>query len=84
MAEVASPADLLASEHLHERDFFQTVHEPALGRDITVPGSPYHSADMPWTTGRAPRVGEHNLEMYEGLLGFSRSDVITLRAVGAV
>jgi len=84
IAEVASPADLLASEHLRERGFFQTVHQPALGRDITVLGAPYRSADMPWTNGNAPRIGEHNLEIYEGLLGFSRSDVITLRAVGGV
>jgi crotonobetainyl-CoA:carnitine CoA-transferase CaiB-like acyl-CoA transferase len=83
IAEVAAPADLLASEHLRERGFFQTLQDPETGRETTVPGAPYRSEGLPWTTSRPPRVGEHNLDIYEGLLGLSRPEIITLRAVGA-
>jgi benzylsuccinate CoA-transferase BbsE subunit len=84
IAEVSSPADLVASEHLHGRGFFQTLEAPQLGGPATVPGAPYISAAMPWRSGIAPRLGEHNLRIYEDLLGFSRSEVIMLRAVGAI
>jgi hypothetical protein len=39
---------------------------------------------MPWKNGRPPQLGEHNVQVYEGLLGLSRGDLITLRAVGAI
>jgi benzylsuccinate CoA-transferase BbsE subunit len=84
IAEVASPQDLVESDHLAARHFFETVDDPALGGTVTVPGAPYHSQVMPWRTARPPRIGEHNLAIYEGLLGLSRSEVITLRAVGAI
>ncbi len=84
IAEVSSPADLVASEHLRERGFFQTVEAPQLGGRVTVPGAPYIAPAMPWRSAAAPRLGEHNLAVYEGLLGYSRAEVITLRAVGAI
>jgi benzylsuccinate CoA-transferase BbsE subunit len=84
IAEVASPKDIIESDHLHERGFFETVEAPELGGSVQVPGAPYISSVMPWRSGRAPRIGEHNFYVYETLLGLSRSDVITLRAVGAI
>lgn len=84
IAEVASPEDLVHSEHLAARGFFQQVETPALDGTVAAPGAPYHSEAMPWRNGRPPRIGEHNLEIYGGLLGFSRQAIITLRAVGAI
>jgi benzylsuccinate CoA-transferase BbsE subunit len=84
IADVASPRDLVESDHLEARRFFETVEDPALGGAVTVAGAPYRSQVMPWRTARPPRIGEHNLDVYEGLLGFTRSEAITLRAIGAI
>jgi crotonobetainyl-CoA:carnitine CoA-transferase CaiB-like acyl-CoA transferase len=84
IAEVASPADLLASDHLRERRFFENIEVPQFGGRIEAPGAPYISEVMPWRSGRPPLLGEHNIPTYETLLGLSRSEVITLRAVNAI
>jgi crotonobetainyl-CoA:carnitine CoA-transferase CaiB-like acyl-CoA transferase len=84
IAEVSSPKDLVESEHLRERGFLQSIETPPIDGTVMVPGAPYISTIMPWRNGRAPRLGEHNLQVYEGLLGYSRAEVITLRAVGAI
>jgi len=84
IAEVASPRDLVESDHLRERGFFESIDVPALGGPVTVPGAPFISEEMPWRNGRAPQLGEHNLYVYETLLGLDRDQVITLRAVGAI
>jgi benzylsuccinate CoA-transferase BbsE subunit len=84
IAEVASPSDLVESEHLRERGFFETLDAPQLGGSVKVPGAPYISESMPWRNGVAPTLGEHNLHVYETLLGFSRAEVITLTAIGAI
>jgi benzylsuccinate CoA-transferase BbsE subunit len=84
ISEVASPEDLVASDHLRERGFFEGVDVPQLGRRIDAPGAPYISQVMPWQNGRPPMLGEHNLQVYEGLLGLSRAEVIALRAVDAI
>jgi crotonobetainyl-CoA:carnitine CoA-transferase CaiB-like acyl-CoA transferase len=84
IAEVASPADLVQSEHLRERGFFEIIDVPQFGGAVEAPGAPYKSTVMPWKNGRPPQLGEHNVQVYEGLLGLSRGDLITLRAVGAI
>lgn len=84
IAEVASPRDLVESDHLRARGFFESVEDPVLGGEITVPGPPYRSEVMPWRGGRPPRIGEHNLDVFEELLGHGRQELITLCAVGAI
>jgi crotonobetainyl-CoA:carnitine CoA-transferase CaiB-like acyl-CoA transferase len=84
IAEVASPEDLAASEHLAERGFFESVDTPQLEGRVQAPGAPYISEVMPWSVGRPPRLGEHNVRVYESLLGLTRAELITLRAVSAI
>jgi benzylsuccinate CoA-transferase BbsE subunit len=84
ISEVASPEDLVASEHLRDRGFFESIDAPQLGGRVLAPGAPYVSEVMPWKNGRPPKLGEHNFEVYESLLGYTRAEVITLRAVNAI
>lgn len=83
-AEIDSPLDLIQSDHLKARGFFVSVEDDALGGSVCAPGAPYISAVMPWRSARPPRLGEHNLEVYEGELGLSRQDLIALKAAGAI
>lgn len=38
----------------------------------------------PWQVGRAPLLGEHNVEIYCERLGLSRRDLVRLRQAGVV
>ena len=65
----------------------QMIHKvtyPDLGADIKTLG-PFITIDENFTEpGRAPSLGEHNFDIYNGFLGFSTSDLVALREEGVV
>lgn len=83
-SEVATPLDLVESDHLAARGFFVPVEASELGGTVIVPGAPYVSPLMPWRSARAPRLGEDTIAVYQGELGYSRQELITLKAAGAI
>ena len=85
LAPVATVADITASEQLAARNFFVPVEHEDLGATIPYPGPFAKLSRTPLSiAGRAPHIGEHNTEMYTGLLGYSRQQLARLRAVGAI
>lgn len=63
IAPVRTPGEVVESEQLRFRDFFQSLTTPG-GRDVLAPGAPYALADTPWEQRRrAPRLGEHTDEL---------------------
>jgi crotonobetainyl-CoA:carnitine CoA-transferase CaiB-like acyl-CoA transferase len=83
IAFVHTLADLLESEQLRAREYFQEVEHPAVGWRI-YPGPPFRMSEVEWRAGRAPLLGEHNREVYCGELGLSAAELTRLRAVGVV
>ena len=83
IAYVHTLSDLLDSEQLRSREFFQTVDHPVADEHIQ-PGSPFRMSNMEWRAGRAPLLGEHNDAVFCEELGLSRRDVSRLRAAGVV
>ncbi len=82
---VNSAADLLSNAQLVSRGYFVDVEHPELGATLTYPGVPYRLAETPARIGsRAPLIGEHNLEIYEKELGFSRQQLALLKAAGTI
>lgn len=75
--------DLLQSEQLRAREYFQRVDHPLAG-PLVYPGSPFRLSELPWRPGRAPLLGEHNEDLYCGEMGLSREDLCRLRAAGVV
>ncbi|MHC4479788.1 MAG: CaiB/BaiF CoA transferase family protein [Planctomycetota bacterium] len=75
--------DLLESEQLQARDYFQEVEHPVAGRR-TYPGPPFCMSEVEWRAGRAPLLGEHNREVYCEELGVSDGELARLRAAGVV
>lgn len=70
---VANPEEFLADNQLAQRDFWIDVEHPELEDTIKYPGSPYKFSEAPATISRrAPLIGEHNEEIYEGELGLNR------------
>ncbi|MBN1615355.1 MAG: CoA transferase [Deltaproteobacteria bacterium] len=82
---VSTVEDLLASPQLNALGYFVDVKHPELGETLKYPGAPYHLSDTPWRIEkRAPQIGEHNLDIYEKELGFSREKTIRLKQGGII
>ncbi len=81
---VNTTKDLLDSEHLKERGFFVEIDHPKTGK-VKYPSAPYKFSETPWRLNRpAPLLGEHNEEIYCGLLGYSKEQLVKLREAGVI
>ncbi|MYD72871.1 MAG: CoA transferase [Chloroflexi bacterium] len=80
---VATFEDLANSEHLHSRDFF-AQHDDDRAGSLTYPGRLWLSSGHDWKMGRAPLLGEHNMEIIHGELGYEREDLVRLRELDAI
>jgi benzylsuccinate CoA-transferase BbsE subunit/naphthyl-2-methylsuccinate CoA transferase subunit len=69
MAPVSNPKDILENLQLKDREFFINVKHDDLDRDIFYPGSFVKISSEPQITirRRAPRIGEHNKEVFAEL-----------------
>lgn len=84
-APVATAADIAADPQLKEREYFVEVEHRGLGRKITMPGAFAKLSKTPvGPAGAAPQIGEHNREVYCGLLAMKPEQLAELRAAGAV
>ncbi len=81
ITSVQTVADLLESEQLRARGYFQEAEHPVAGRR-TYPGPPFRMSEVQWRAGRAPLLGEHNREVYCEELGLSGGELARLRAAG--
>jgi crotonobetainyl-CoA:carnitine CoA-transferase CaiB-like acyl-CoA transferase len=83
MAPAMTVEDLTRSEHLRSRGFFDVVLEK--GRERVLPGSFAAGCPQGFVRGRpAPSLGEHNSEVYCGLLGLPASQLDRLTAVKVI
>lgn len=77
-------ADLISCPQLKERDFFSEITHPEVGT-LKYPGAPFKMSESPWReSSPAPLLGQHNEEIYCGLLGYSRTDLVRLRQGGII
>lgn len=84
-APVATVADIAADPQLKDRGYFATVESKALNRTLTMPGAFAKLSRTPiGPTQAAPRIGEHNREVYGGLLGLSNGKIGEMKAAGAI
>jgi crotonobetainyl-CoA:carnitine CoA-transferase CaiB-like acyl-CoA transferase len=83
-APVRDLEEVMADPHMHARGMLEWVDHPELGR-VVLPNSPIriHGADRPETV-PSPALGQHNDEVYGGLLGLSPDEIADLRAKGAI
>ncbi len=78
-------AEIMVDPQLEAREFWQKVEHPELGRSLTYPGAAVKLSETPLSiTRRAPLIGEHNIEIYEGELGLSREELGVLKHNGAI
>ena len=80
-----APSEILDNPQLWDRGFFVDVEHPELGSTLSYPGTPYLLSGSPrklQTT--APRIGQHNDEIYHGELGLSHEDMEVLTGANVI
>jgi len=75
---------LMSDSHLQERDFFVQSQHPVAG-ELSLPGAPFQMSKTPWMLlSPAPLKGEHNGEVYTGLLGHTRKEIQRWASQGVI
>jgi crotonobetainyl-CoA:carnitine CoA-transferase CaiB-like acyl-CoA transferase len=78
-------AGVVSSPHLQARGFFTEVEHEELGATVTYPGPPFRLPESPWRIHRrAPQIGEHNREVYQGWLGMSDEELAGLQRMSVI
>ena len=84
LAPINTPADIMGSEQLAHREYFVRVPHPQRGEPLLMPGAPYKLTGTPWRITRpAPRLGEHNAEVF-GAAGVASRELEQLAGAGVV
>jgi crotonobetainyl-CoA:carnitine CoA-transferase CaiB-like acyl-CoA transferase len=66
--------------HLVARKFWEDVDYPELGTKLTHPGAAVKFYETPQKAlKRAPLIGEHNDEIYQKELGYTRTELVDLK-----
>jgi crotonobetainyl-CoA:carnitine CoA-transferase CaiB-like acyl-CoA transferase len=82
---VQSPEQVVNSPHLKERGYFVEIdHAEAGTLKYPGPGFFFDGENLMQSTRAAPRLGEHNVEIYCGRLGLSGDELSRLRTARVV
>src|SRR5207245_147920 len=83
---VNSALDVLKDPHLRARRYWEYASHPEAGRlPYTGPSWRMHNNPKSWQLQRvAPMLGQHNVEVFTGMLGLSRQDLVVMRSEGAI
>ena len=67
--------DVANDPHLHDRNFFADSIHPVAG-EVSFPGAPFNMSLTPWELENpAPLLGQHNQEVFEGILGYAADEM---------
>ena len=81
----SSQADLFSDRQLSARNYWVEVPHPELQAALTYPGHPFGPGNSFWRISRrAPRLGEHNEEIYKNELGYSTDELIILKEANVI
>lgn len=80
---VLDTGDLLANEHLRQREMMVSIDHPQRP-GFTMPGCPVKLSNSPTTVQPAPLLGQHNEAVYGALLGLTAADLAALGERGVV
>jgi crotonobetainyl-CoA:carnitine CoA-transferase CaiB-like acyl-CoA transferase len=78
VAEVMGIDELDDDPQYEARNYFQYIDHPATGM-LRYPGAPFRMSETPAGIDRAPLLGEHNVEIYRGILGLSKDEMAELK-----
>ena len=82
---VFTAADMLNFPQLSIRNFWEKVEHPELGETLTYPGAFTQLGEGSCRIQRrAPRIGEHNEDIYVKEMGMSKKDLAQLKQAGDI
>ena len=85
LAPLFTTQDIVEDEHFRAREVWQTVDHPEVSDKIVYPSAPFKTTgDAIRIRRRAPLIGEHNDEIFQGELGLSRSQITALKEAGVI
>jgi benzylsuccinate CoA-transferase BbsE subunit len=85
LVPVYTPEDICDSEHWRARNLWVDVEHEELGTSLTYCRLFSNFSETPGKiTRRAPLIGEHNLDIYENELGYSREELDVLKTSGVI
>jgi crotonobetainyl-CoA:carnitine CoA-transferase CaiB-like acyl-CoA transferase len=85
LCPVNTSRDILENTQLKDRNFWVNVEHPELHTYIKYPGAFAKLSETPLNIKcRAPLIGEHNLEIYNDELGFSKTQLKELHRDGII
>ena len=77
-------SDLVNDNQLKARDFWVDIKQDESGSTMPYPREFVKSSEMSCSTKfRAPKIGEHNSEIYKEI-GISSAQLLTLREAGII
>ena len=84
-APLSSPQEVFNSPQLRARNFFTSVDHPEASTSFVYPGAPGKFSDSSWNIWRrAPLIGEHNAQVYQGELGLSPEELARLSLANVI
>jgi benzylsuccinate CoA-transferase BbsE subunit len=85
LAAVNEIPDIAASPQFAARDYWTDIEHPYLNTTLRFPGAPVRLSATPWRLDTpAPLPGQHNVEVYGGLLGLCGPQLQELRDKGVI
>jgi CoA:oxalate CoA-transferase len=83
-APVNNVADMVADPQIQAREMFVEVEHPIYG-PVKITGTPLKLSETPGRVERlAPIPGEHNAEIFVGLLGYSQAELARWEEAGVI
>jgi crotonobetainyl-CoA:carnitine CoA-transferase CaiB-like acyl-CoA transferase len=83
-APVNDVSEMVADPQVQARDMFVSIEDPTFG-PLTVTGTPLKLSETPGRVERlAPLPGEHNEDIFVGLLGCSKQELAEWQAEGVI
>jgi crotonobetainyl-CoA:carnitine CoA-transferase CaiB-like acyl-CoA transferase len=77
LLEASNDPNMIANGYVSEKEY------PELGQTVKVHGSPWQFSETPAKIGVAPKLGEHNAEVY-GALGYGEAEIEALAERGVI
>ena len=77
VAPYYAPSEVFTSPQQRERDFYAQVDHPETGSPEHT-GAPFQFSKTPTMLTRTPLLGEHNADVYCGLLGYAVEELSAL------
>ena len=85
IAPVQTTEEVLGSEQLTARGYWQALEHPELGQAVRYPGpfAKFSASPLRYRR-RPPTVGEHNGEIYRDELGLTEQQLVSLQNAGVI